>query len=153
MGWIGQGDVYTPWCCFPFCMLAGRKHLYSDEGILQIYHNTVKNKQGWVQQAAENDKMHLTNLMMEMNLVEGMSSYELEELLNTRISTRGGEGIRKLLDSSRVPLLAQDEEVEDHIKKQREQALRAMDKLREEVDKLRAAIASKDAKIPHTLGE
>merc|ERR1712070_1348505 len=31
-----DGDVFLPPCCVPFCCLAGREHIFSDEEILNI---------------------------------------------------------------------------------------------------------------------
>jgi len=31
--WVSRADIFVPWCCFPFCCLAGREHIYSDKGI------------------------------------------------------------------------------------------------------------------------
>merc|ERR1739844_63410 len=39
--WISKGDLFIPWFCFPFCCLSGRSHMYSDDGILEIYRNTL----------------------------------------------------------------------------------------------------------------
>merc|ERR1719382_1033592 len=31
-----RGDIFIPICCVPFCTLAGREHLYSDENVKAI---------------------------------------------------------------------------------------------------------------------
>jgi len=31
--WISRGDIFVPFCCVPCCCLAGREHIYSDQGI------------------------------------------------------------------------------------------------------------------------
>lgn len=35
--WVSAGDVYVPICCVPFCLLQGRGHLYTDNGLVRIF--------------------------------------------------------------------------------------------------------------------
>jgi hypothetical protein len=78
--WISKGDVYIPWCCIPFCCMSGRGHLYSDDGILEIYCRhcqiDLNNLEGGNEQIRK-----LTQLINEMNLVEGVTRAELENLM------------------------------------------------------------------------
>lgn len=60
--WVAGGDIFLPVCCFPFCCLAGRQHIYSDGELLAIMHDSFGLKEE-----------QIVDLAHHMNMGEGMS--------------------------------------------------------------------------------
>jgi len=82
--WGTRGDIYLPICCFPFCCLAGRQHIYSDTDMLNIVRAVC-------------DEKDRKNIEEELNLNEGMSAGEFEALVQFRHDLESGELSEKLL--------------------------------------------------------
>jgi len=80
--WISKGDVYIPWCCFPFCCMSGRGHLYSDDGILEIYRQAMLMTNPGETELTNAQMLDLQALIKEMNLVEGVPQAEVMNLFS-----------------------------------------------------------------------
>jgi len=72
--WSTRGDIYVPFCCFPFCCLAGRQHIYSDNDMRSI---------GYMLSTIVDNpcKMDFEEMQGEWNLGEGVSGEDLSDMI------------------------------------------------------------------------
>jgi len=69
--WVTEGDIFVPFCCFPFCCLAGRQHIYSDKDLLAVGKQLCDGQSG----------IDWTKLEKVLNLREGLSLRDVEDMM------------------------------------------------------------------------
>eukprot|EP00401_Gymnodinium_catenatum_P000571 CAMPEP_0117467212 /NCGR_PEP_ID=MMETSP0784-20121206/5538_1 /TAXON_ID=39447 /ORGANISM="" /LENGTH=895 /DNA_ID=CAMNT_0005261171 /DNA_START=95 /DNA_END=2782 /DNA_ORIENTATION=+ len=76
--WATRGDIVLPVCCVPFCCMAGRTHLYSDNGLKDMI--------------ASSDNSPDTKWLEDQLLMnEGVSMDDLKKLLHGQVTSNDVE--------------------------------------------------------------
>jgi len=81
--WVSRGDVYLPICCFPFCCLAGRQHVYSDKDMREIGHA--------VSDPESHAHPNYEDIEEELSLREGSSFNEFQMITHCCLEHHGKE--------------------------------------------------------------
>jgi len=123
--WVSKGDVFVPWCCFPFCCMSGRNHVYSDDGILEIYDSVM----GGAAHSHLTDAQiehHIQEFVQEMNLLEGIPQAEVLALLGLNPEMHSNHAkVQKL----KVSVMNDSFSTEEHLSKKEKYVLSPQNRL------------------------
>lgn len=88
--WVSRGDIFVPICCIPCCCLAGREHVYSDNGVDSFRYlingdNDPTNDIG--DEVVEQMHMHEGISMVDMHTIKNWIRPQKEAEKTYRLST------------------------------------------------------------------